>query len=231
MYITMYSLTAVGGIQYTTEMAKKNNNNKALQHSFRGIKEAIVTDGSSPAPGAAPLVGTVKFLLAPMGIVGVKIASGPVFSLSRIFTPPMKWLWATSSNFKEYRITRATLVVVGGVASTAVGNFNVTSSKDYHDIFSQTVPSFATGPAGTSVASLASKDARFPLSVDSRWKIVSSLTATLGSGTDTFIPTHTIEDLSFCSFALSNNSSVDLGVAYVDYDVEFRGPVNPLLNS
>lgn len=211
----------------------KTKNRTVLQHSFRGIRELLVTDGSSTAPG--PLTpaasATTPAVLSPLGINGLKFGGTNTVVQNLAYKPYLKWLWATSINFKEFRVTRAKLVVVGNVASTAVGNFNVVSSKDFGDVFGSTTPSYSTGPAGTSVASLATKDASFPLVVDSRWKSVSSYTCVVGSDSSTFVPTHSMEDLAFCYFAISNNSSQALGICYLDYDVEFRGPINPLINS
>ena len=143
----------------------------------------------------------------------------------------LKWFSTTSSNFREYRVLNATLRFVGNVTSTTVGNFSVFSSRNEADVFSGAVPGYSTMPGGTSVASLATKDQRFRLNIDSSWKPVSY--STLGALTDqvTFYPLNSVDTLSFCSFAVSNNSGAALGIMYLDYDVEFRGPINPSLNA
>lgn len=235
VYMQMYSLTAVGGIQYTTEMPnkQKTKNRTVHQHSFKGVRELIVTDGSSTNPGPlAPAANaTTLAVLSSVGVYGLKLGSGPTFAQASSYKPYLKWLWSNATNFREYRVTRATLVVVGNVASTATGNFNVVSSSDFGDVFLGGLqPSYSTGPAGTSVASLATKDARFPLVVDSRWKQVTAYTSFLYNDQITSVPIHTVEDLAFCYFAISNNSTQALGICYLDYDVEFRGPINPLIN-
>lgn len=215
--------------------AKTKTKGKASQnsHIYRGIREMVCVDASvaTPAPANPAASGTLSVLISPLGVKAVKVASGPTVSTVPDFIPTLKWLYATSVNFREYRITRAKLVVVGNVASTATGNFNVTSSRDILDIYGTNTPSYSTGPAGVSVASLATRDASFSLNIDSSWKVVSPNTVQVLSDNATFINVHNVGDLAVGAYSISNNSNVPLGILYMDYDVEFRGPINPTLNS
>jgi hypothetical protein len=202
-------------------------------HSYNNVKELIVTDGESSAPGpvSAPANSTAAICFVPVGVNAPRLGSGPTVSSVVILKSSLVWLRATAVNFREYRVTRAQLIVVGGNASTATGNFNVTSSKDYLDFLGPTAPSYSTGPPGTSVASLAEKNATFNLNIDTSWKVVSRYTAVALADQVSFIPVHNVGDLSFGGFAISNNSALALGTFYLNYDVQFRGPINAAINA
>lgn len=202
-------------------------------HGFRNIREMVCLDQGVTPPAPLPLNAnsTATFVIAPFGIYGAQLKSGPTLVTNvAIDTAHFKWLLTTAVNFQEYRITRASVVVVGTVPSTATGNFTVASSKSYTDILAGQTPSYANSGPGVAVATLASKDYRVPITVDTKWKIVSNKTVVVNSDSITFAPVNTVDDLSCCSVAISNNSTQALGIAYLDYDVEFRGPINPSLN-
>lgn len=235
VYCPMYSLAAVGGIQYTTDMVKNKNKGSSPKQNyvFKGLSEMICINAGASTVVPAPLDAnsTTTVALTPIGCVSWKLTSGPTATLSSVVNPVLKWMQATSTNFKEYRVLRATVRIVGNVPSTSAGNFTVVSSKNYADIFSGATPNYANSGAGTSVASLATKDQRFPLIFDSTWKPVTSRLVAIGTDQVTVVPLNNIDTASFCSFAVSNNSTVALGIMYLDYDVEFRGPINPTLNA
>lgn len=215
-------------------MANKSGTGKKASRTANirsTYKELVCVDaGASPVvPLALPANGTSEISLGPMGIRGVTLGSG-VFVASSVEPAHLKGLFLTASNFKEYRVTRAHLVIVGNVSSTATGNFSVFSSKDFGDIRGPTTPSYATTGPGTSVASLANKDYRVALDFDSSWKKCTNSTLGLSVDFKTICATNSVNDITFCSLAVSNNSNTALGVPYLDYDVEFRGPINPAIN-
>ncbi|APG76478.1 hypothetical protein 3 [Hubei tombus-like virus 4] len=226
----MYSLLAVGGIQYTTEMANKSKkqNKKSIQHLYRGVKDNLVTDAraaslSASVPGAN---ATVTYCLAPLGFGGQKTADGLV---SLVEFPHLPWLYQTSKNFELYRITNAKVCFVANSATTATGNFSVMSSPDYSDGANS---SFATNPTGYPMSGLANRDVKVPLRIDPSWKKVSYVTMQLyGAGTNAInYAINTVNDLCFGSFTVSMNSSTTVGLIYIEYDVEFKNPINNLMN-
>jgi len=226
----MYSLTAVGGIQYTTEMANKSKkqNKKTIQHVYRGVKDNLVVDAratslSAAVPGAN---ATVTYCLSPLGIGGQKTADGTV---SLVETPHLPWLYQTARNFELYRVTSARACFVANSSTTATGNFSVVSSPDYSD---GAASSFATNPTGYPMSGLANKDVKVPLRVDTSWKKVSYVTMQLyGAGTNALnYAINTVNDLSVGCFTVSMNSTTTVGLIYIEYDVEFKNPINNLLN-
>lgn len=207
---------------------KKRGGGPKTSHAYKNIREMLCADANAgtvlPMPLAANSTSIV--CLNPLSLVTMKLASGPTATLATMESAHLRWLNVTATNFKQYRILRAVLIVVGTQASTATGNFSVFSSPDYSDVFLGTAPSYSTTGPGTSVASLATKDQRFPLDIDTSWKKVSSRLCAVSSDQVTVTPITTVDDASFCSVAVSNNSTAALGIAYIEYDVEFRGPLN-----
>jgi len=212
---------------------KKKSGGQRTAHVYKNVREMVCDDAFAtpllPLPLAANSTITAAF--NPLNLVTMKLGSGPTASLTTVEKGHLRWLAQMAAGFKQYRITRATLIVVGTQASTATGNFSVFSSPDYADVFLTTVASYATTGPGTSLASLANKDQRFPLVIDSSWKNVVSRLIAIGTDQTTIIPISNVDDATFCSMAVSNNSTLALGIAYLDYDVEFRGPLNSFLQA
>lgn len=183
----------------------------------------ITTDGTGNVAGG--------IALAPRGLTGVNTAGvgGIVYA-----KPHLPWLYNTSNNFLEYRVTRAHLVVVGNVGSTVTGQVSVVSSPDMIDSLASPAPGLGAqiiGGTSFPLADLASNNRRIPLRIDTSWKKVTSLTAYL-SGT-TIINNASADDLGFTGFVYRVvNAPVSTNVLffYLDYDVEFRGVASTNFN-
>lgn len=213
------------------------------RHVYRNVRELLVTDATvlnSPPLNAsypAAATGYVSTQLSPMGLQGVQFSTSSLPTTTVVSSPRMPFLYRTGTNFEEYRVTRATLIVTGYVGSTATGRFSVFSSTDYSDGSStaSTLNANVVGGRTYDVASLATREARIPINVSSEWKKVSATTTLVTSG-GLALPVSTANDLIFSFLALSwngtaNTTAMDqLFCLSVEYDVEFRKPVASTLN-
>jgi hypothetical protein len=202
----------------------RNRTKQSSNHRFTNVREMLCVDASVGSPAPIPLAAstTKEFTICPFGIGG--ITSG--FVLGSWEAPHLVWFLNTARNFSQYRIVRASLVIVGNVPSTATGNFSVFSSPDAGD---GSNTSFATTAPGVGIATLATRDYKVPLNIDSSWKKVTGTTmANVGS---VWAPLNNVNSLSSGMIAISNNGTTALGIAYLDYDVEFKGQINLVLNA
>lgn len=169
-----------------------------------------------------------SMVLAPVGLDGLNNGTGAIETIEK---PHLPWLWKTAPNFMEYRVTRASLVVVGLQGSTATGQMTVVSSTDFADIGPTNLGTNAVGGTGFALADLANKNKVVPLRCDTSWKKVSSLTAmVLGN---VRVSLSSCDDLLFTTFSyvIAGAPSGDVVTFYIDYDVEFRGPISAADNA
>lgn len=211
---------------------------------FKRVKDPLVTDASNGAsPTAIDLVvgssgtGASVYALSPFGIAGVTAtaaAGGAVsFSSSNFYSAYLPWLYNQARNFERYRVLSATLVIIGSVGSTATGRVVVTSSTDVVDYNSPPQVGLSTGGVVFDLSTLASKERRIPLRVDSSWKVASSRTVVVANSSSLAIPINTANDLLFTNFSVNvvggtaNGSSGSFTAAnyMLEYDVEFKDPI------
>jgi hypothetical protein len=128
----------------------------------------------------------------------------------------------------EYRVTRAHLIIVSDSGANTAGRISVISSPDFADLLVPvTVVGGGVGGTTVSVASLQSKPLRVPLRIDGRWMKVSPRTMTL-SVTNGLITENATNDLCFSNVSMAFSdipANTNVCTFYVEYDVEFRGPI------
>jgi len=214
------------------------------QHVFRRIRDPLVNDASNLSPSAVALVAdgsgnaNLTYALSPLGISGLTAtstsATGPINFLSTAFYAPyLPWLYNQARNFERYRVLSATLIITGNVGSSATGRMLVDSSTDIADNVTPVTVGLSTGGLVFDVASLAAKEKRFQLDVDSSWKKVSNRTYTAPSVT-LALPTSSANDLLFSNIYISVVGATASGTAgsftvanfAMEYDVEFRDPIS-----
>jgi len=223
------------------QMMVKKNKAKKPQHVFNNIRDVVVADASNGAsPNIYQLVsdpsgnGTLGLSLSPFGYQTVtgtaSSATGPLnFASTQSIAPVLPWLYNQARNFEGYRVTNATLIIVGNVGSTATGRISVVSSRDYVDYGVNHGIALAVGGITFDISTLSTKERRFPLDVDSSWKICSSRTAAILSGGQAFVPVNSVNDLLFTNFDIDvagASASTILATFNVEYTVEFRGPIS-----
>lgn len=229
-------------------MKNKNTQNSARkpQHLFRRIRDPLVTDASNGAnPSAIALTadangnGTATYALSPFGISGfianATTATGPInFTSAVYYSPNLPWLFNQARNFERYRVLNATLIVIGNVGSSATGRMVVDSSTDLADNVTAVTVGLSTGGIVFDVASLAGKERRFQVDVDSSWKKCSSRTALVSNNGSLLMTTSSANDLLFTNIYFSVNGATAAGTTgtftvanfMLEYDVEFRDPIS-----
>jgi hypothetical protein len=228
----------------TTPKGRKSSSSPS--HKFTNVRELVLTNASGNLAFTAATSSTgVAFgglALNPLGLVSVSL-SGAAFVTTNIDAPHLRWLSNQAANFGMYRVTRAKIVFVGNVGSTASGTLNLQGFTDGLDAGVTLSTAFVGGQNGKiyDLAAVASgREISVPIPVDSSWKKVSSSLVLVGgtlpftSGTSTsFTPTNTVNDLGFGGFSYQITGgpvSATVGNFMLDYDVEFSRPMNAQLN-
>lgn len=210
-------------------MANKKKTRQSQVHTYRSVKDNVVTDARSGTLASMPFAAgtTTVFSLNPLGVGGTSTGAGATVYL--VESPHLPWLFTTAKNFEMYRITNARLVVVANNSTTATGNFAVVSSPDFSD---SSAVSIATAGTAYPMSGLANKDVRVPLRTDSSWKKVSYLTNQVFtiSGSTYVANINSANDIIFGNVVVTVNSTSALGLVYLEYDVEFKYPINNLVN-
>lgn len=216
---------------------------KKLAHRYTNVRESIVVDAGAGIPKTYDLVvgadggGYYTCTLSPRGIVGVRGAQSGAAAGSTITWyyqslafAQMSWLYSTSLNFEMYRVTRATLIIVGNLGSNATGRVAVASSPDGAD-YTNSDPAFhvvAGGGRVFEIGQLASKDGRMPLDIDSSWKRVSQKTVHIADDGFGITPISTFNDLAFTKVAwrvVGAPANTNVATLTIEYDVEFKNPI------
>jgi hypothetical protein len=222
------------------------------QHLFKSVRDPVVVSASGgAAAGMASMTtdssGNAQYTtsFAPLGYNGITTSnavagSKTVFSSQLYQFPSLPWLYNQARNFERYRVLRAVLIAVGNLGSGATGRMLLDSSTDVADNASVISTSTSTGGKVFDVGSLANKEARFQLDVDTSWKKVSAQTYSITSDGAVCCPISTANDLSFTNvyfkcIGVSASSAAPVAgtiVAefYMEYDVEFRDPISYAVN-
>jgi len=253
VYAVMYSLTAVGGIQYTTEMVKNNTRKTGNRqnHVFRGCREVIIsgsaTNSSAPANIITNASGSYAFSW-PLSPLGLTVATYGTTTYSpgtegNLFPPVLRGLRFRAQDFQMYRVTRAKLVFVGNLGSTQTGAVTLAGYTDVLDtslISNQGNVSSTQSAKSFDLASASSRELSVNIPVDSSWKKVTSILSTpggsapfAGSSVTMLVPVNSAADLCFGAVSISvvnAGATTNIGCLYVDYDVEFKGVVDPAVN-
>jgi hypothetical protein len=201
----------------------------------RAVVDPVCNDVSSsraPATISTSAGGTAggRFACGSQKLSGVNTA-GAAIQLQAAHLP---WLTSASSNFSMYRISKASLIIVGVSGTTSQGSISIMSSPDFvdTDLAAPTVGDLIVGGSQVSLSSLSNANKKIPLRIDSSWKKVSIQTSYL-SGT-TIVNNASVDDLIFTGFAYSvvgGPASTNVVQFYVEYDVEFKGVISGFQNA
>lgn len=248
----MYSPVVVAGSN-THNMPTKQNKKTVVNHAFRGQREAFLVPAPRSGTGnqlytiTTDSGGNLTFsqVLCPMGLTSV-VFSSPGFvagTTGNVTGPPLRRLYNTAIDFQWYRVTRARFIFVGSVASTAVGHITLAAYTDPIDVSTSTFEAYVSGPSGKTfdLSNASNKELSVSVPVDSTWKKVSSVLAEPGnfypftaSANTTFAPVSTVSDL--CFGAVTANiagaaPSTSVGTFHLEYDIEFKGPIDSYVNN
>lgn len=248
----MYSLTAVGGIQYTTEMANKSKTNNIKRDSLRvKVKEEVVV-GSTTGPGTSVVkvttdstgTSSVQFALGPAGLQGAVLASGAYTNASNfnIDYPHLRKLYNLAVDFRMYRVLSGKLIFVPNYGANVTGLLALASSRDVSDVGQSAQIAYASA-ANYRVFNMSqvNKEMAVPLDVDTAWKKVTPLLSvannsppfTAASSNTTVVNMNTVNDLCFSGIGCTVNTgpaSAAVGVLVVEYEVEFKGLIDSAVN-
>lgn len=242
-------------------MANNNNKNKnsvakrgRSNHLFTGCRDAITyVAGQSSTPGTAAYYlttstgGNVSYgtSLSPMGLGAATYSSSTYAGAiqGNVANPLLRGLYNRSQDFQWYRVLRAKFVFVGSVGSTTSGTITLAGYADPGDVSNPTIQGLTSGP-GTRTFDLsnsATRELSVPIPVDTAWKKCSWVLSQpgaappfTGSSTSTIVPLSTVSALCFAGVSLSVTgapASTTMGFMYIDYDVEFKTPIEPTLNN
>lgn len=225
-----------------------------INHRFLNVREVILnptpgtglTQTPMPVTSNAGGAGNGATVLTSMGLTSVVLTSGnfsvPSTGVYNVLRPALRGMYNRASDFQWYRVTRAKLIFVGNVGSTATGTITLAAYTDPSDVELNTNAPFISG-ANTRVfdiANAANKELSVPVPVDSSWKKVTSVLASPGNAypyaaadATSFVPVNTVCDLSFgaVQWTCANaGASVSLGNLYLEYDVEYKAPIDASVN-
>lgn len=224
-----------------------------INHAFRGQREAFLVPAPRSGVGnqlynvVTDASGAVNFaqVICPVGLSGVVLSTGNFIGAGQgnITGPPLRRLYNTALDFQWFRITRARFIFVGSVASTAVGHITLAAYTDPVDVGAVTYEAYVSSPSTRTfdLSNAATKELSVTVPVDSAWKKVSTVltapanvypfTAANAAG---FVVVNTVSDL--CAGAVSilvagGPATTNIGTLHLEYDVEFKGPIDPGVNA
>lgn len=237
---------------------KASGKSRPVNHRFVGMRDAVQTGGTGDSPGVSALAintnagGSTSgsFAFAPIGLTAAKLntttpqnfVNGAVGSVSK---PLLRNLYYRAIDFQWYRVTRAKLVFVGAQGSNVTGIITLVGYTSPLDVAIGTGVPQLSGPNTRTfdLASAATKELSVPIPVDSAWKKVSALLSVTGSTApfygagDSAINVSTVDDLCFGAVSYivgsgptGSGSGAYIGTLFVDYDVEFKGVIDPGVN-
>lgn len=253
----MYSLSAVAGIPYTTEMAKSNKMKKSgkqimSKDTMRTTVRDLLVLGVAGAPGAGVVnistdsTGNYndQFFLSPLGLTAASLSSTTWSngSTNNVEKPHLRKLYNLAGDFRQYRVTSGKLTWIPGCATTTPGLITMSSSSDPFDMVTATALAYSGGSNYRTFNLSAGKECTIPLSVDSSWKKVTSVLSCPmgpvfdGSGTATNVVVNvaTLQDLCFSALGVNVTGAsgvVAVGTFRVELDVEFRGIIDLAANA
>lgn len=233
-------------------MPSKKNTKVNTGHVFRGCRDAISTPqpGSSPPTSAALIssdsTGTVQFgtALHPMGLTSTALGASSYTrgATGNVQGPPLRGLYNKAVDFQWFRVPRARFIFVAVVGSTTPGTITLSGYTDPFDITNTTTVATVSSSATKTfpLSSGASKEISVPIPVDSTWKKCSSVLTVPGNvfpftaaDAGSLAVVNTVADLCFGAvFArvVGTTASVPIGSFYIEYDVEFKGPIDSSIN-
>lgn len=253
----MYSLTAVGGIQYTTEMAKNNKMKKSnKQMMSRDTMRTTIRDllvlGVSGAPGTSVLsiatdaTGNYndQFFLSPLGLTAASLSATTWSNgtANNVEKPHLRKLYNLAGDFRQFRVLGGRLTWIPNCSTTTPGLITMSSSSDPFDMVTATAVAYSGGPSYKTFNLSAGKECSIPLSVDPSWKKVTSVLSCPmgpvfdGSGTATNVVVNvaTLQDLCFTALGVNVTGTggvVAVGTFRVELDVEFKGIIDLAANA
>lgn len=255
----MYSPVVVAGSNTHNNMTNKKIKQASGTHVFKGCRDSVmtVTPRSTPGTTMFPVSssstgnGNAAFVLAPLGLTSVTLASGQFSQgvVGNVFPPVLRGLYNKAVDFQWYRVSRAKVVFVSNQGSTCIGRITLAAYSDPIDVTQIPFDSFVSGSSTKTfdVSSAANKEVSISLPVDSSWKKVSSALTSVANvypfvGVDatSFATIATVGDLSFGAFAYSlagfgqgtaPGAVAVVGTFYIDYDVEFKGVIDAGVNN
>lgn len=227
---------------------QKTKGNSRPQHLFKGIRDPVVINasiGNTPSMislttdsngNAAELISFSPFGFSGLGVTSATAGQPATFTTVPYQSPALPWLYNQARNFERYRVLRAVLIAVGNLGSSATGRLLLDSSTDAADNASVITTATSTGGKVYDIGSLATKEARFQVDIDSSWKKCSSRTNLVSSNGLSCLPVSTVNDLLFTNVYIACNGVSASAAAptagtivaqfYMEYDVEFRDPIS-----
>lgn len=260
VYMQMYSLTAVGGIQYTTEMANKQSISKMKKGKSGGQRSDLLRThmseqlmvGVAGGPGvdvfglttnASGIVNDQLFL-CPFGLTAASLSTSAWSNgaANNVEKPHLRKLFNVASDFRQYRVLSGKLTFVPNIGANTAGLLTMSSSADPFDMVTATAVAYSSGPSYKTFQLSSNKEVSIPLSVDSSWKKNSAVLSCPmgsvfdGSGTATNVVVNvaTLDDLCFSALGFnvqSATASTFVGTFRLDYEVEFRGLIDVASNA
>jgi hypothetical protein len=231
---------------------KKKSGRSGQSHVYLGLRDNLTTPqaGSTPPTTVLDLLTnssgslSVGVVFTPLGLTstGLGASSYTQGGTGNVLAPNLRGLFSKAADFQMYRVTRARLVFITGVSSNTTGSITLSGYTDPFDIANTssaiTVSSVNTKAFPLSQAAV--KNPSIPIPVDSSWKKVSSILNVPGNvfpfngaNAGLLVNVNTVSDLSFGAVfirILGAPSSTSVGTCYLDYDVEFKNPIDSGVN-
>lgn len=231
---------------------KKVGVKRSQNHVFPQLREQLLVQAPGPTPGSAGSTastnasgsGSGSWILNPLGITGATL-SGSTFTYTygNVVGPPLRGLYNRAVDFQWYRVSRAKFVFVSSVGSTTPGQMTLSAYTDPLDVGNLTYPAYSSSGSTKvfDLATVATREASIPIPVDSSWKKVSSMTVLPGNSypfvatsASTLVCANSVADLCFGAVSATWTSNVvsgNLGAFFIEYDVEFKSPIDPAVNA
>lgn len=255
---TMYSPVLCGGIQYSHTMAKsKQSKGTAHNHVYKGLRDTLLVPAPGQtvtnaftATTDANGNGNFAQVLTPLGVTSATLGASSYTdgTPGNVTGPAMRGFFYKASQFQMYRVTRAKLVFVSALGNNAYGSITMAAYTDPADVASNTYD-ITLATANTrkfDVANASAKEISIPVPVDTSWKKVSTyltrpgniypMTAATAGSLAVYA---TIADISFGALSVvwqqvgtagTTTAGSVVGQFQLDYDVEFKNPIDQSLN-
>lgn len=157
------------------------------------------------------------------------------FKIESAYPPVLRWLSTQAQNFAKFRIIRAAIVIVGCMGSDLNGKISIQGFNDVSDIGTINVTNEGINGKLIDVSSLSVKESRFELPINSEWKKITNRLVRVGGeepfaspGNRCVIPCNSANDLLVTGFGYrinGANTTERVCEFYLDYEVEFSGPL------
>lgn len=235
-------------------MPNKNNRSKGSQslHVFKGLREVFLIPGprsgvtSTPYTFTTAVDGSAGFgqILCPLGLTSTTLGASSYTqgTLGNVTGPPLRGLYNRSLDFQWYRVTRAKFVFISSLGSTVTGVLSLSAYSDPSDVTngSPTIYSASVNNRVFDLSTASHKEVSVPVPVDSAWKKCTTILTQpgnvfpfTGANAGSLAVVNTVADLSFgavSAYIQSAPASTLIGGFYLDYDVEFKNPIDNGVN-